>query len=159
MELKNKIKDLPLFLVISAVLFLLLLVFIVFSNKESELQKEIDNASIEILGNKDDLIDFSIKPLDNMKGEIIATGAVSGGYFFEGNILVNILNKDKKILRSGYGTAKTDWMTSGSVGFDTVLNFEDLSKGLGYIELMEDDPSGGEGGPVKKILIPIIINN
>ncbi len=159
MELKNKIKDLPLFLVISAVLFLLLLVFIVFSNKESELQKEIDNASIEILGNKDDLIDFSIKPLDNMKGEIIATGAVSGGYFFEGNILVNILNKDKEILKSSYGTAKTDWMTSGPVGFDTFLNFEYLPKGLGYIELVKDDPSGGEGGPVKKILIPIIINN
>lgn len=156
-QIKNKIKDLPLFLIISLVLFLLVLFFIIFNNREKELQEEIDNASVEILGNKDDLIDFSIKPLDNMKGEIIATGSVSGGYFFEGNILVNILDKNKKVLRNSYGTAKTDWMTSDPVGFDAFLNLNDLPKGLGYIEIHNDNASGLSEND-KSILIPIIIN-
>lgn len=155
--MKNKIKDISLFLIISLLLFLLVVVFMIINNRKIKTQEEIENASIEILGNKNDLIDFSISPLDEVEGVILATGSVSGGYFFEGNILINILDKNKNILREGYGNAKTDWMTSGPVGFDTFLDFSNLPKGLAFIEIQNDDPSEGEGGPAKKILIPVII--
>jgi len=110
----------------------------------------------KILGNADSLVSFSISPGQEVSGEIVATGTISGGYFFEANVLVNILDKDKNLLRAGNGTAKTDWMTSGPVGFDTVLDFSGLKKGQAYIEIHNDNASGLPEND-KSILIPIVI--
>lgn len=111
----------------------------------------------KIIGNADSLVSFSISPGQEVSGEIVATGTLSGGYFFEANVLVNILDKNKKLLRAGNGTAKTDWMTSGPVGFDTVLDFSGLKKGQAFIEIHNDNASGLPEND-QSILIPIIIN-
>jgi hypothetical protein len=110
----------------------------------------------EVLGNKDDLVSFSLKPNDYVNMETEITGTVKGGYFFEGNILVNILDANKKLLRSGHATAMGEWMTAEPVKFQGDIDFIGLSKGPAYIEIHNDNASGL---PVndKSILIPVII--
>ena len=108
-------------------------------------------------GNKEDLVSFSIVSNAKVHGIISYRGAIKGGYFFEGNILINILDKNKKILRESNGMAKDNWMTIEPIYFEGNIDFTGLPKGQAYFEIQNDDPSGGEGGPIKKILIPIII--
>jgi len=71
--------------------------------------------------------------------------------------LINILDSNKNVLLKSNATAKDDWMTAGPVNFEGNIDFTNLKKGPAYIEIQNDDPSAGEGGPAKKIQIPIII--
>ncbi len=92
-------------------------------------------------------------------GKMDAVGVIKGGYFFEGNIVVNILDKDKKLLRAGHGEATTDWMTSGPVSFKATIDASGLPGaygGPGYIEIRNDNPSGLPEND-KSILIPVTI--
>ena len=43
----------------------------------------------KILGNKDDLISFTILPGTKVHGILSYRGIIKGGYFFEGNIYTN----------------------------------------------------------------------
>lgn len=130
----------------------------IFSDKSADVKKdEVPFVDTKILGNSKDLVSFSVEPGQVVEGVLTVVGSVQGGYFFEGNILINILDSKKELLRAGNGNAKSDWMTTEPVGFDAILDFTKLPKGLAFIEIQNDDPSDGEGGPAKKILIPIII--
>lgn len=111
-----------------------------------------------IIGNKEDLVSFSVKSGDVVSGILKLSGTVKNGYFFEGNIEVHLLDSNQKIIRSGFGTSTTSWMTAGPVSFTSSIDTLGL-KGDGYIMLRQDDPSGGEGGPAKKILIPVVFDN
>lgn len=104
----------------------------------------------------EDLVDSSIKAGDKVSGEQTYSGTIQGGYFFEGNILINVMDSNQQILKSGHGTATTDWMTSGPVTFSTDVDFTNLSAGPAYLELHNDNASG-EPANDKSILIPIII--
>lgn len=112
--------------------------------------------SVEILGNKADLVSFSISPGAKVSGVVSYTGAIKGGYFFEANMLVNILDKNKNILKQGNTTATTDWMTAGAVSFSGALDLSGLPKGEAYIELHNDNASGLPEND-KSILVPIVI--
>lgn len=114
------------------------------------------SANPSVLGRKDDLIAFSIAPGATVSGKFTATGTVKGGYFFEANIVVNILDVNKKVISSGHGTATEDWMTAGPVPFTADLDLTGLPKAPGYIAIENDNPSGLEENR-KQILIPIII--
>lgn len=124
-----------------------------------------DNSKEEIVlpqieGNKEDLVSFSIKPGQEVSGVMKATGVLSGGYFFEGNLPVAILDANKNLTTygPGHGQATTDWMTSGPVSFEVNFDFSKMPKGNAYIKLTQDDPSGGESGrPIRSVLIPILI--
>jgi len=111
----------------------------------------------QILGNKDDLIAFSVASNTKVHGILSYRGVVKGGYFFEGNILINILDSKMNVLKKSNAVAKSDWMTAEPVNFEGNIDFTGLKKGNAYIEIQNDDPSGGEGGLAKKIQIPIII--
>ncbi|MEI7765737.1 MAG: hypothetical protein WCI93_04120, partial [bacterium] len=82
---------------------------------------------------------------------------IKGAYFFEGNILINILDSNKKTLKSSNAVAKTDWMTIAPVSFEGNIDFTDLPKGSAYFEIHNDNASGLPEKD-KSILIPIIIN-
>lgn len=110
----------------------------------------------EILGNKDDLLFFSISPNEKVKGKISYKGAVEGGYFFEANILINVLDANKTRILQGNTMATSDWMTSGPVLFEGELDFTPLPKGPAYIEIHNDNPSDFRQND-KFIRIPIII--
>ena len=154
---------------LNSVLLLILIILMVvvlwfmFQNKETYLPKSIkDNNNENVIrvieGNKDDLLSLSILPNAQVSGMLNLSGEVKGAYFFEANILVNILDNSKNLLKSGNGQAVTDWMTVLPVSFTANLDFTGLPLGPAYLEIQNDDPSGGEAGPAKKILIPIIIN-
>jgi hypothetical protein len=123
--------------------------------QEVEIVKAQSNA--DILGNKDDLVSFSIQPNTKVFGIQSYRGSVKGGYFFEGNILVNILDANKNVLKNGNATAKTEWMTREPVEFEGSIDFTGLVKGPAYIEIHNDNASGLPEHD-KNILIPIIID-
>jgi hypothetical protein len=107
-------------------------------------------------GDKNNLVFFSILPGSKVSGVISYKGSVKGGYFFEGNILINILNVDKKILKNSNAMATSEWMTADPVEFEGNLDFSYLPKGPAYIEIHNDNASGLPEND-KSILIPIII--
>ena len=118
----------------------------------------LSKAQLEkMLGNKDDLISFSILPDTKVHGILSYRGVIKGGYFFEGNILINILDINKKALKKSNAVAKTDWMTAGPVSFEGNIDFTGLSKGPAYFEIKNDNPSDLREND-KSILIPITIN-
>lgn len=107
-------------------------------------------------GRKDDYVSSSVKPGDSVSGKVSFSARVQGGYFFEANVGINILDGNKKLLRAGNGMATSEWMTAGPVDFTAVLDFTSLPKGLGFIEIKNDNPSGLPEND-KSILIPVII--
>ncbi len=115
-----------------------------------------ENNKIEIGGNKDDLVAFSVLPNTEVHGILSYRGTIKGGYFFEGNILINILDENKKVIKRSNAVAKTDWMTSGPVDFEGNIDFSGLSKGGAYFEIHNDNASGLPEND-KFIRIPITI--
>jgi hypothetical protein len=109
-----------------------------------------------ILGNKDDLISFSIAPYTKVHGILSYRGVIKGGYFFEGNILVGVADMNKKIILQSNAVAKSDWMTSEGVNFEGYLDFGTLPKGSAYFQIHNDNASGLPEND-KFILIPIVI--
>ena len=109
-----------------------------------------------IEGRKDDFVSSSVNPGDSVSGKVAFTASVQGGYFFEANVGVNILDANKKLLRSGNAMATGEWMTAGPVEFSTILDFTGLPKGLGFIEIKNDNPSGLTEND-KSVYIPVII--
>ena len=112
--------------------------------------------SREIEGDKGNLVSFSVTPNQEVSGKMHVTGTVKGGYFFEANIGLNILNAAKQMLKAGHGTATTDWMTAGPVSFQGDLDFTSLPKGNAYIEIHNDNTSGLPQND-KFIRIPVVI--
>ena len=110
----------------------------------------------EMTGSTADLISFSVKPGDTVAGKIEAEGVISGGYFFEGNIVVNILDANKNILKRGSGTATTDWMTDGPVTFTTTLDFTWVDGDTAFIRIANDNPSG-DSAKDKFVDIPVVL--
>ncbi len=119
-------------------------------------EQKIDTTTPQISGNKDDLVSFSILPNSKVHGVMSYRGVVKGGYFFEGNILINILDINKNSLKKSNAVAKTDWMTAEPVSFEGNIDFSSLPKGPAYLEIHNDNASGLPEHD-KSIFIPIVI--
>lgn len=115
-----------------------------------------DELKNEILGNKDDLVSFSILPNSKVHDVVSFRGVIKGGYFFEGNILVNILDINKEILKKGNAHSVGEWMTAGPVDFEGFVDFSKLTNGLVYIEIKNDNVSDDRTKD-KSILIPVFV--
>ena len=119
-------------------------------------RQEESTAAKEIEGNKDDLVSFSVSPGEEISGVLNFNGIVQNGYFFEGNIGINILDENKKLLKAGNAMATTDWMTSEPVSFGGTIDLTGLPPGPGYIQIANDNPSDMRDLD-KFIYIPVII--
>ncbi len=108
-----------------------------------------------ISGDVGNFVSFSVAPGTTVSGVIKATGSLTGGYFFEANMGVKILDANKNVLKSTNGTATSDWMTSDPVSFTTTLDFTGIPAGQGYIRLHNDNPSGMPEND-KYIDIPVV---
>ena len=155
----SKIRKILIILVV--VIFLGVVIFFVqkeyFSNSREEPLSDVDSwYKKDILGNKDDLISFSILPNTKVQGVVPYRGMITGGYFFEGNILVNVTDINKNIILKGNAMATTEWMTERPVNFEGNIDFSLLPKGGAYIEIHNDNASGLPEND-KSVLIPIII--
>lgn len=142
-----------------AVILVAILALIIFFLQKKPLVDEspTNGVTSEILGNKDDLVHFSILPGQKVSGMVSYAGSVKNAYFFEANILINVLDANKNLLKGGYAMATTDWMTVEPVVFSGSIDFTGLPKGPAYIEIHNDNPSGLPEND-KNILIPVIIN-
>jgi len=130
------------------------------NNQQPTINNLQENDNLNILGNKDDLISFSVSAGSKVFGIVKVFGEIRGGYFFEGNMPIAILDTSKKVLKGFPSQAITEWMTANPVSFSSTLDFTGLPPGPAYIALTQDDPSGGESGRVlRQVLIPIIIEN
>lgn len=141
------------------VIIILLIIIILFATKKANapvIETPQNNADIGILGNGGDLVYLSILPNAKVSGVLNLTGEVKGGYFFEANILVNVLDANRNVLRQGHGTATTDWMTTDPVTFTATVDFTGLPTGPAYLEIHNDNASGLSENN-KSILIPVII--
>lgn len=141
------------------------LILVIFGGIYMSTKKKVDapvvvvpENKVEILGNKEDLLSFSVKPGDTVSGILNLSGTVKNAYFFEGNIGIGLLDANKNILKQGNGTAISDWMTTEPVTFTATIDATGLS-GKGYIAIQENDPSGGEAGVPSEILIPVFFEN
>jgi hypothetical protein len=138
------------------------LILVIFGGIYLSTKKKVDapvvvvpENNLKILGNKEDLVSFSLNPGDTVSGILNLSGSVRNAYFSEGNILVKLLDENQNVLKEGHGTATTEWMTVEPISFTASIDSTGL-KGKGYILIQNDDPSDGEGGPAKKILIPVV---
>lgn len=122
-----------------------------------EMPQTVEGGNTAILGNQQDLVSFSLTPGSSVSGKMTVTGSVKGGYFFEGNILINIRAVDNTLLRAGHGQATTDWMTAEPVSFSADVDFTGLPKGEAYLVIHNDNPSDMREND-KEIAIPIVIN-
>lgn len=109
-----------------------------------------------VSGKAEDLVSFSLSPGATVSGSFTVTGVVRNAYFFEGNILINILDADKQVLKKGRGTATSDWMTTGPVSFTAVIDVTGLQTGNGFIQISNDNPSG-DSTKDRSIYMPVII--
>ncbi len=109
-----------------------------------------------VSGMKEDLISFSLLPGDRVSGMMNVTGTLQDAYFFEANIRVDILDEDMNTVKEGFGTATTDWMTTGPVSFQAMIDFTGLSSGPAFIAIRNDNPSGLSEND-KEILVPVVI--
>jgi len=109
-----------------------------------------------IEGKKEDLISFSIAQNTKVQGTLSYRGSIKGAWFFEANIMINILDINKNVLKASNAMAKTEWMTVEPVEFEGNIDFSTLPKGPAYFEIHNDNPSGLPEND-KSILIPIVI--
>jgi hypothetical protein len=116
-----------------------------------------DSQNRAITGNINDLVSFSILPNTKVSGIMSYKGIIKNAWFFEANILINILDNDKNLLLASNGVAISDWMTVEPVAFEGNVDFTALPKGPAYIEIRNDNPAGPDEGVNKFVLIPIII--
>lgn len=114
------------------------------------------NMNRPILGNITDLVSFSILPNTKVSGIVSYKGSIKNAYFFEANILINVLDANKNVLKNSNAGATTDWMTVEPVEFEGNIDFTGLSKGEAYLEIHNDNASGLPEND-KSVLIPIII--
>lgn len=122
-----------------------------------DVQNEDFATNPDILGNKEDLVYFSIWPNSVLPKQIVSyRGSVKGGYFFEANILIGVADKDKNMILQSNGVAKTDWMTSDAVEFEGYLDFSTIPSGEAYVVIHNDNASGLPEND-KAIYIPVII--
>lgn len=137
---------------------LIILVPILFRPKDATApaNEEVKNGKPQIEGTINDLVSFSILPGQEVSGKQVITGVLKGGYFFEANVITNILDANKKVLVKGHGTVVGDWMTSNPVSFTTTLDFTNQPKGPAFIEIHNDNASGLPEND-KSILVPIVI--
>lgn len=114
------------------------------------------NMNRPMLGDTTDLVSFSVLPNTKVSGLVSYKGSIKNAYFFEANILINVLDANKNALKKSNATATTEWMTVEPVEFEGNIDFTGLTKGEAYIEIHNDNASGLPEND-KSVLVPIII--
>jgi hypothetical protein len=141
-------------LTILVVIAVLVLGYVVFVNKTTA---PVAPEPVPVVsGNINDLVSFSVSPNQIVSGAMVLNGSVKGGYFFEANIVIKIMDMSNNVLLTTFGTATTDWMTAGPVSFTTNVNFTGLPVGPAKLVIENDNPSG-DPMYLKQIFIPIVI--
>ena len=74
---------------------------------------------------------------------------------FESNVPWRLVDRDGNELASG---TTTGGGVDGFGPFSFAVNFDVASQQIGHLEVIEDDPSDGEGFPPVRNVIPLVLN-
>lgn len=100
----------------------------------------------EDIGNeleKDDLIRLETpRPNSVIQNPLTVKGMARGSWFFEASFPVRLFDGNGEMLARGVATAKSDWMTTEFVPFETTLSFTMPTTTSGTLLLDKDNPSG-----------------
>ena len=99
-----------------------------------------------------------VSPLPNSEitSPLVVSGRLRGGWFFEANAGLAVLDANKTPITTNYVTATTDWMTADWVSFTGTTTYPASYKGQkGYIQISNDNPSGMPENS-KTFLIPVL---
>lgn len=111
-------------------------------------QAEIPADVLEHVGEKSDMIIVSEPMAMSMvTSPMTFRGEARGGWFFEADFPVMLVNWDGLIIAEGVATATSDWMTEDFVPFEGTLEFEDPSfdqdfSKRGALIFQKNNPSG-----------------
>lgn len=95
-------------------------------------------------------------PNSEVKSPITVTGKAKGGWFFEANAGLAVLDANKQPITIGNVTATSDWMTADYVSFTGKITYPAAYKGQnGYIQFSNDNPSGLPENS-KTFLVPVL---
>ncbi len=98
----------------------------------------------------------SPKPGSEIKSPLTVIGRLKGGWFFEANAGLALLDQNKQPITVTNIMATTDWMTADWVSFKGTVGFPVEYKGKsGYLQISNDNPSGMPENE-KKILVPVL---
>lgn len=95
------------------------------------------------IAEKADLIKVE-KPKFNeaIESPYTVAGQARGMWYFEATFPVKLIDSNGNILAETYAQAKSDWMTTEFVPFESELVFEKPSTKTGALILQKDNPSG-----------------
>ena len=92
---------------------------------------------------KEDLISVEEpSAYEEISSPLIVKGKARGLWFFEASFPVRLIDENGKELTVAIATAKTDWMTTDFVDFETELNFPIPATQKGFLIFEKDNPSG-----------------
>ena len=92
---------------------------------------------------KEDLISVEAPmAYEEISSPLVLKGKARGPWFFEASFPVRLIDENGKELTVAIATAKTDWMTTDFVDFETELNFPIPATQKGFLIFEKDNPSG-----------------
>ncbi len=81
-------------------------------------------------------------PNQVISSPLTITGEARGGWFFEADFPVKLLDGKGDEIAVHYATAESDWMTEDFVPFKATIEFKKPDTEIGYLVLEKDNPSG-----------------
>jgi len=58
-----------------------------------------------------------------VRSPLVVSGRARGGWFFEGEVWLRLLDRDRNVLARGFASARAEWMTPGFVAFEGALEY------------------------------------
>ena len=83
-----------------------------------------------------------IKENDTVQVGSILSGSITGGWFFEGEFPVRVLNEDMEILDTVLAKTSQDWMTEDDISFEVVLDIDIEESSNVILRFEKSNPSG-----------------
>ena len=101
-----------------------------------------DPALLHIDSKKDLIKVESPTPYEIVSSPLTIIGEARGGWYFEGDFPIRLLDANGKVLATHYATAKGEWMSEDFVSFESIIEFNLPETETGTIILHKDNPSG-----------------
>ena len=81
-------------------------------------------------------------PGETVESPLRVDGQARGGWFFEANFPVTLLQEDGSVVAEHYATAEGEWMTDQFVPFSSEILFSHPGPGRGWLVIHRANPSG-----------------
>lgn len=133
-------------IVLAVIILVLLGVFFFYDPAQAPapLQTQTSTTTTQPLTSTDGHLQItSLQNNSVISSPLTITGTVTGGgWFFEATFPVKVAGSDGRIIGTGVAQAQADWMSTSSVPFTAIINFDAATYATGTVLLQKDNPSG-----------------